>query len=370
MLNRFNPFKVLQIQDHEIRHSNVLSWLFSPMGNHNLDDRILKKFISKVLLNPDNDEKLDDVSFAYSFKKMQLSEIKVYRESHNIDILIVSESNRFVILIENKVYSGERPDQLAKYYNHISKAFKGYRIVPILLTLDGMEASHSNYFSASYNDVLESILFIVEYYGDRTSSEVLSFLNYYIAIIREKYALNDTSLKALCKEVYAKNKDVIDLIYSYGNEKDISEAIDIFKERNDGLVCISQKSLSFWFGIDEFIKARSDNHESWGGGFAVCFWFSEYYGDIKLVLEVGPFEDSSRRIQFLELLESNGIGISNRAKEPGRLYTRLYTERHRIKDIADASEVADAMQELYEESRLIQIRKAVVKAIDSFDWLK
>lgn len=43
-LNRFNPFKILRIQDHEVRHSNVLAWIFNPSENHNFDDRLLKRF--------------------------------------------------------------------------------------------------------------------------------------------------------------------------------------------------------------------------------------------------------------------------------------------------------------------------------------
>jgi hypothetical protein len=34
--NRFNPFKILRVDKFEIRHSNVISWLLDPSGNHNL----------------------------------------------------------------------------------------------------------------------------------------------------------------------------------------------------------------------------------------------------------------------------------------------------------------------------------------------
>lgn len=40
ILNKFNPFKVLRIQDTEIRHSNVIVWILNPNENHNLSDRI------------------------------------------------------------------------------------------------------------------------------------------------------------------------------------------------------------------------------------------------------------------------------------------------------------------------------------------
>lgn len=32
--NAFNPFKVLRVAKYEIRHSNVLAWLFDPNENH------------------------------------------------------------------------------------------------------------------------------------------------------------------------------------------------------------------------------------------------------------------------------------------------------------------------------------------------
>ena len=34
--NKFNIFKVLKLDNHEIRHSNFLAWLLNPKENHNL----------------------------------------------------------------------------------------------------------------------------------------------------------------------------------------------------------------------------------------------------------------------------------------------------------------------------------------------
>lgn len=50
----FNPFKVLEIERYEIRHSNVLAWLLTPNENHGLNDFFLKKVLSQaVLINED-----------------------------------------------------------------------------------------------------------------------------------------------------------------------------------------------------------------------------------------------------------------------------------------------------------------------------
>lgn len=53
-LNIFNPFKVLKINTFEIRHSNVIAWLLSPNGNHGLEDKVLKKVLSGIILKSEN----------------------------------------------------------------------------------------------------------------------------------------------------------------------------------------------------------------------------------------------------------------------------------------------------------------------------
>ena len=47
-ISKFNAFESLGIVNNEIRHSNVLTWLFNPNDNHGLDDIFLKKFIQKI----------------------------------------------------------------------------------------------------------------------------------------------------------------------------------------------------------------------------------------------------------------------------------------------------------------------------------
>lgn len=366
-VNRFNPLKVLKVQDYEIRHSNVLAWIFNPAENHNFDDRFLKRFLLKVMLKPDNDDVLENMDVIYDLQQISLMDFKVSREEKNIDILLVSEQQKIVVLIENKVFSGEHSNQLMRYYQGVKSEYPGYLLLPILLTLNGELPTQNNYFSASYDDVLETIEFIMGHYKDRTSSEVIAFLEYYSAILKEKYAM-DINLQKLCKEIYAENKEVIDLLYSVGNQIDIEPAVPIFSKKYPDIIPATVKNRAFWFGVDSFVKGRSNDTNQWGGGFPVCFWFSEYYGKLKLTLEVGPFSDPNKRINFLNLLESHGIKVSQRAKEPGRSYTRLHTRTTPINDWTDYDEIAEAMEELYEREEIAKITEKVAKAINSFDW--
>ena len=47
-LDEFNLFKVLRIDEFEIRHSNVLAWLLDPSQNHKLGNTFLRGFLDEV----------------------------------------------------------------------------------------------------------------------------------------------------------------------------------------------------------------------------------------------------------------------------------------------------------------------------------
>ena len=87
---RFNLFDVLKISRTEIRHSNILGWLLTPNENHGLGDAFLRAIIQCVVQEDDNgrynvlDTLLMDF---YSFT--------VYREWKYIDLLLVSDTEKF-----------------------------------------------------------------------------------------------------------------------------------------------------------------------------------------------------------------------------------------------------------------------------------
>ncbi len=367
--NRFNPLKVLRMQDYEIRHSNVLAWIFNPNENHNLDDRLLKRFIITVLLKPENSDIIDNYDLVYDIKQSSLMNADIYRELENIDLLIVDKTQKIVVLIENKVYSGEHSNQLQKYYQYVRTNYEDYILIPIFLTLDGIEATHNKYYSASYYDILETLEFITNNYQDRTSVEVIEFINYYLTILKEKYIMDD-ELKQLCKQIYQNNKDVIDMIYNVGNELEISGAVELFMKSTPEIIPIQIKSKQrqFWFAIDEFLKTKAVDNGNWANGMAICLWFSEYNGKLKLALEVGPFTDPSKRLDFLYKLEEESIKLNKSSKQLGKRYTRIYSRTLNIENWEDPQEVGEGMKKMYSNKELQKMIENVKKAIIKFDW--
>ncbi|WP_245723138.1 PD-(D/E)XK nuclease family protein [Natribacillus halophilus] len=105
--------------------------------------------------------------------------------------MAVSEMNRFVIVIENKVWSTESNHQLRKYRKSIQEEFPHYRPLFIFLTPDGASPSdEENWLSFDYDhliDIIEKGMIVNE---ENLSQRIKLFLEQYITTVR-RYIVDD-----------------------------------------------------------------------------------------------------------------------------------------------------------------------------------
>ena len=203
--SRFNLFDILKITRTEIRHSNMLSWLLNPRENHGLGDRIIKGFIQYVVNSFSGHSNIFDLLL------MDCSDSKVLREWKNIDILVVSDANEFVLCIENKIDSSEQGDQLNKYRKIIEEHYSKYRKMFVYLSPAGSESSDlDNWCSMGYLDVMLIIENACKKVVLNRESEFL--INNYTDIIRRKI-VGDDRLTEICAQIYAKHQKALDLIF-------------------------------------------------------------------------------------------------------------------------------------------------------------
>ena len=126
-LSQFNVFSALKIEQAEIRHSNVLAWILNPRESHGLSEIVLRRILSNILLL--SDKTIPGISAA-QVELMNFSDIEVSREWRNIDIIVIDRTNKVVLFIENKIYSGESEGQLTKYLQLVKKEFPDFTIIP------------------------------------------------------------------------------------------------------------------------------------------------------------------------------------------------------------------------------------------------
>ena len=131
LTGHFNIFNALKLQNNEIRHSNFLAWLMTPYESHKLGDYFLKEFLKSAIkeysLNTDISLSLKDIAF------LKFDDAEIRREYKNIDLLIVSAQNKFVCIVENKIWTGEHDCQLERYAGIVDTEFNGYQKLYIYL---------------------------------------------------------------------------------------------------------------------------------------------------------------------------------------------------------------------------------------------
>ncbi len=206
--SKFNLFDVLKISKTEIRHSNILSWLLNPNENHNMQDLVIRGVMEHLIKN--SPTFTVDI---YEILVMDFHTFNVYREQDFIDILLVSKSEKFVICIENKVFSSEHSNQLNRYYERVNKHYSNYKQVYIYLTPEGETPSDlENWQILSYADLLK----IIENSKKRLvlSKDAESLIKQYIETVRW-HIVGDTKLIEICNQIYNKHRKALDIIFEY-----------------------------------------------------------------------------------------------------------------------------------------------------------
>ena len=113
-----NIFKILKLQNYEIRHSNYLAWLLDPKMSHGLEYSFLKNLLDKIK----SGIKIDKETTFEVYTEYPISKINEHEKKGRIDIFI--ESKDFVCVIENKYGSKEHDKQCKRYRKFVKDKYK------------------------------------------------------------------------------------------------------------------------------------------------------------------------------------------------------------------------------------------------------
>lgn len=264
--SKFNLFDILKITRVEIRHSNVLSWLLNPNENHGLGESVIRGFIQYVVTS------FSDDSDIFATLLMDCHDFIIQREWHNIDLLAVSASEKFILCIENKIDSGEHDNQLNRYRKIVEDTYPDFRRMYIFLSPEGVESSDpDNWCSMGYQDVIH----IVD--NSRKKVKLLPeaelLIQNYIDTIRRDI-VGDEKLAQICAEIYAKHQKALDLIFenrpdrasdlaaiilAWAKEKTVSGEIEVVPDKcSKSYVRFKTQFMS------ELLPNSADSLSGWG----------------------------------------------------------------------------------------------------------
>ena len=131
---RFNMFRVCGINHDENKHSAIIAEFLNPKGSHGLKSKLLECFI-------------ETLGESFTIQNFNCEKARVTTEHSfsdgRIDIIITDNQGN-AIIIENKIYAGDQPEQLKRYDNYAVETYKERNYQILYLTLSGGEASEQS----------------------------------------------------------------------------------------------------------------------------------------------------------------------------------------------------------------------------------
>lgn len=246
---QFNIFDCLKLTRAEIRHSNFLAWLLNPNENHGFNDLFLKKFLIKVLNKTDI---RTEFYLIQEIKQLDLQNVEIVRERENIDLLIIDEKNKFVVVIENKIDTFQHDNQLIRYKNYVEcqDSMKDFKKIYLYLSRQ-KEKIEEPYKFIDYNLINECLKEILE--ETVLSLGVKLAIENYIEII-ERDIMDKDGIRKICRMIYKEHSKAIDTLCKYKDLRDYMSALlqEIITEDSNLMLLDSSK---YWI---RFIPKKSD----------------------------------------------------------------------------------------------------------------
>ena len=370
-LSIFNIFSVLRVEKVEIRHSNVIAWLLDPQGSHGLGQAFLRRILSTILL--DNESSLVNINPA-KIELMDMRDVEVWREWRNIDLLAFSQSNKWILLIENKMKARATKRQLVKYMEIIAKEFQKFIVIPVLLTFEEDDASDiaedAGYISWSHAQMYHVASHIFNQRRDRIPQDAKIFLEHYLVILR-RLTMQDEEIVSLCKEIYRKHKDAIDLIVEWGAATQFGAVAETFISANKNLLQLCLRTNSLWFIPRSWTKRMPACSNRWkflSTPYPIACWFNfrSKRSKIGLIVEIGSMEDQEKRLKLVNAFNSHGFNIGKKAFRAESKFTRVYSIYLNITDIDDRDEIQKLMDSLWLKTK--PKIETTTEIIESFKW--
>lgn len=269
----------------------------------------MKEFLKESIKNFSQTDKvtlsLSDIAYT------DFSDCEIRREHKNIDILLTSSKNKFLCVIENKIWTGEHDEQLERYAKYVNENFADYNKIYIYLTpnieTDNLiqkeyknsqnQAEHIYYIPMNYEQVYGVVNKTLKFKSQYMNDEVTIFIKHYRNMIERKIMRNeDEKVTELCRKIYRENKEAIDLIIEKVNSTS-SRIADILREivaeRND--ITAEENSKDKYIrcipaGVDT-TKLKFGSEKALKSKLAVVIELTNHKDQVLLQLSINPADE-------------------------------------------------------------------------------
>lgn len=332
MVSEFNLFEAMGMVRQEIRHSHFLGTLLNPRESHGLGSRFFESLFARLLYGL-RDRHECEISLL-DIDLCDYDDLQVSREQERIDLLLVSEQNRQVFIIENKIDAGEHGNQLERYEQSVLRRYPEYRKVFVFLTLDGSEASRDGWLNLSYAQVIQCLSELVADYGHQIPLSARIGIEHYITLFK-RYFMEDTEIAELCRRIYKKHQKALDLIFEHRpaegdgrtERRDWAKEMIATSAQQHDWVIDSETSALIRYAYLPWDDGKGMRSSSWTkSGRVVMFEIQSGTDKLDLKLLIGPSSDAALRDHLFGCIEKSAIaGLSTRKLRQSQQWSQVYS---------------------------------------------
>jgi hypothetical protein len=367
LLDHFNIFEAIGAVQQELRHSDVLAFLLNPSQNHGLGDIFVKRLLQKSFIdNPDLQVTPIDLDL------WELSELEVRREWQNVDILLIDSEHRMVVIIENKIRSGEHSNQLERYRREVSRHYPGWHLLSLFLTPEGDPPSNEEYITISYNLICELVETLVESRKSTLGPDVLTLLTHYTQMLR-RHIVSESEIAILCRRIYRKHQRAIDLIYEY--RPDLQEEIKELLEdviSNESRVILDHGSKTYIrFSPVEWETPVLLAGKGWtASGRMLLFQFANRPNHLNLHLVLGPGPLETRQ-KIFEIAQTHKPPFKPAFKALGKNHNTIFQRSILTANTLEGTSLEDLEDEIRNKWQqfLDKDLPSIHKILKEHDWI-
>ena len=302
----------------------------------------MKKLIQKAIDKFEGDPPIGALKLALA----DFSDALVAREWRNIDLLIESKNNSFVLAIENKIGSVEGKKQLETYEKVVNSEYPNHAKLFCLLTAEGESASRQTWSGIGYSEVIEALQ-EARHRSSNLIAQHTIVIDNYIDLVRRNI-VPDQLLIEQCRRIYSLHKEAIDLIIEHGQVNSFVEAANTFFDKHPDLEQFQIRPTRAGF-LPKLVLEQVPPIEGtnwWGQPRPIVYWFNLDEMRLGFKIEVGPFlSNKFDREAFVKRVQHH---LNSKAKIYPK-FTRVYSRYADVNEdqIANPEEICSKMETLF-----------------------
>jgi hypothetical protein len=168
--------------------------------------------------------------------------------------------------------------------------------------------------------------------------------------------MKDEELISLCKSIYRRHREAIDLIVEYGKVSILGELVqEVLKEDGDYEILNSKaQGVSFLpFSWKNILPENARAYKHLSRRVSVICWIGlrTKTNQVKLIFELCRMDDPRIQMACVKGLDGAEFKLGKKAFNESAKYSRFYSETQKVSDPDDAEEVRAAVEKLLENAK-------------------